>query len=110
MIERERITDFIRSFGRDRKSEALRAIEKEAQEHDVPIIETAKQVGGFLHRQIGRFLREDGIKILIIKNGTGGTVYEISKSTVDTVDENEWLTVDEAKKADKYGLCEIPFT
>lgn len=79
-------------------------------EHDVPIIETAKQVGGFLHRQIGRFLREDGIKILIIKNGTGGTVYEISKSTVDTVDENEWLTVDEAKKADKYGLCEIPFT
>lgn len=43
MIERERITDFIRSFGRDRKSEALRAIEKEAQEHDVPIIRSETQ-------------------------------------------------------------------
>ena len=43
MIERERITDFIRSFGSDRKSEALRAIEKEAQEHDVPIIRSETQ-------------------------------------------------------------------
>lgn len=63
---------------------------QDAIEYEVAITESAKYVGGFLHKHIGRFLKEDGIKIKIISNGTGGNTYEICKYTVDTVD-----TVDE---------------
>lgn len=38
MITEERVLDFIRSFGTDRGSDALKAIEMEAKENDVPII------------------------------------------------------------------------
>lgn len=83
---------------------------QEACEYDVPIVESPKQVGGFLHRHQGRFLANDGVKISIINNGSGAKTYKISRSTVDTVDENEALTVDGFEKADKYGACEIPFS
>ena len=62
--------------------------------YDVPITDTPKMVGGFLHRHLGRFLEEDGIKIEIISNGTGGKSYKFEKSTVstvDTVDGERWL-------------------
>ena len=64
---------------------------KDAVELDIPITESAKYVGGFIHRHIGRFLKEDGIKIRIIDNGTGGKTYEINASTVDTVDDDGFV-------------------
>lgn len=82
---------------------------QESVEYDVPIVESAKQVGGFLHRHQGRFLANDGVKISIINNGSGAKTYKICQSTVDTVDENEALTVDGFEKADNYGEYEIPF-
>jgi RecA-family ATPase len=66
----------------------------EAVQYGIPITDTPKAVGGFLHRHQGRFMAEDKIKINIINNGTGGKSYEICKFTVDTVDENTLLTVD----------------
>lgn len=66
----------------------------EAVQYGIPITDSPKAVGGFLHRHQGRFMAEDKIKINIISNGTGGKSYEICKFTVDTVDENTLLTVD----------------
>ena len=64
---------------------------QDAIEYNIPLTETAKYVGGFLHRHQGKFLKEDGIKIQIIDNGTGGKTYKICKSTVDTVDEDGFI-------------------
>ena len=77
--------------------------------YGVPIVATPKEVGGFLHRHQGRFLKEDGIQIVIVDNGTGSKTYRISKTTVDTVDENEELPLINFEDADKYGVSEIPF-
>ena len=73
----------------------------------VPIQESAKNVGGFLHRHVGRFLGQDDILVRIIQNGGGSCIYEISKSTVDTVDENEGLTVDGFYKSDDFNVPEV---
>jgi len=54
-----------------------------------PITESPKLIGGFLHRHQGRFMKEDGIKVTFINNGTGPTIYRIEKFTIDTIDENE---------------------
>jgi hypothetical protein len=72
----------------------------------VPIQETAKNVGGFLHRHVGRFLGQDDILVRIIQNGGGSCIYEISKSTVDTVDGNEGSTVDGFYKSDDFNVPE----
>lgn len=80
----------------------------DATELGIPITESAKMVGGFLHRHQGRFLQEC-YKVTIIDNGTGGKVYKIQRFTVDTVDENEGATVDGFEKASKYKDLEIPF-
>lgn len=48
---------------------------------DVPIKSSAKAVGRFLGVHQGRFL-EDGVKISIEPNGTGGKTYMISKQTL----------------------------
>lgn len=77
--------------------------------YGVPIVATPKEIGGFLHRHQGRFLKEDGIQIVVIDNGTGSKTYRISKSTVDTVDENKELPLINFEEADKYGVSEIPF-
>jgi len=79
---------------------------RDAVEYDVAITESAKYVGGFLHRHIGRFLAEDGIKIRIISNGTGGNSYEICKSTVDTVDENDFIPLMDYRSAYSTGIPE----
>ena len=81
----------------------------EATGYGVPVVAGAKEVGGFLHRHQGRFLQEDGIQIVIVDNGTGSKIYRISKTTVDTVDENGGLPLIEFEDADKYGVSEIPF-
>lgn len=80
----------------------------DATELGIPITESAKMVGGFLHRHQGRFLQEC-YKVTIIDNGTGGKSYKIQKFTVDTVDENEETTVDGFEKVNKYKGLEIPF-
>lgn len=80
--------------------------------YGVPLEETPKQVGGFLHRHQGRFLSEDGIQILVIDNGTGPKIYKIQKApliTIDTIDENKKLPLMGFEKADDTGDLEIPF-
>lgn len=59
-----------------------------------------KELGSFLSKNVGRFMKHDGILVNIIKNGTGPRVYEIlknseyAKTTIDTID--EWRsTIDE---------------
>lgn len=46
----------------------------------------AKDIGGFLSRNIGLFMAIDKIRVEPILNGSGGRIYRISKITVDTVD------------------------
>lgn len=75
----------------------------------IPIFEDAKGVGGFLCKNMPLFLDVDGIEIEKIRNGTGGNMYRICKSTVDTVDENTGVPLMGFEKADKQGLSEIPF-
>lgn len=79
-------------------------------EHNVPITDTPKNVGGFLHRHRGLFLLEDKVKITIIDNGSGPKIYKIEKTTIDTIDENEGVTIDGSENTDKYGPYEIPFS
>ena len=77
--------------------------------YDTPITDTAKHVGGFLHRHIGRFLAQDGIKISIVENGTGGKTYKICKSTVDTVDESNDIPLMEWEECSNYKASGNPF-
>lgn len=76
----------------------------------IPITDTAKTVGGFLHIHQGRFLAEDDIQITFIKNGTGPTIYRIQKSTIDTIDENNNVTIDGFEKVSKQAASRVPFT
>ncbi len=77
--------------------------------YNIGIVESAKEVGGFLHRNQGLFMAEDGIQILFIGNGTGSTIYRIKKSTIDTIDENVALTIDGFEKPVNSGAPEVPF-
>lgn len=72
-------------YWRGRCSDLIRT----AVELGYPIQDSAKEVGGFLNRHMGRMLAVDEIKVLKISNGTGGSLYALQKSplmTVDTVD------------------------
>lgn len=77
--------------------------------YEVAVTETPKEVGGFLHRHQGRFLDDDRIQIQIIENGTGPKIYRIQKLPLMTIDETEGSPLIGFEKADKQGLCEIPF-
>ena len=79
-------------------------------EYDIPIVDTAKYVGGFLHRQSGRFMKNDGIKVKIVKNGTGPSIYIFSNLPLMTIDEDDGTTIDEWQDASKYAGSEIPFS
>lgn len=72
---------------------------KDAIEYDIAIEDSAKYVGGFLHRHIGHFLKHDGIKIRIIDNGTGPKIYDICKTTIDTIDENDFIPLMDYRNA-----------
>ena len=76
---------------------------------DIAITDSAKYVGGFLHRHQGRFLYEDQIKVEIISNGTGAKTYKIYKSTVDTVDEDEEIPLMDFENVSNYKGYEVPF-
>jgi len=62
-----------------------------AAEYGVGVRTPLVSIGTFFRNNIGRFMSEDGILVRVINNGEGSKIYEISKPTVDTVDE----TVDE---------------
>lgn len=55
----------------------------DAAQCDFGLTWPAKEIGGFLSKNIGLFKREDDINIEIIQNGTGGRKYRIWQSTVD---------------------------
>lgn len=52
-------------------------------DYDFGLTWPPKEIGGFLTRNIGLFLAEDGIHVEPILNGGGGKIYRIYKSTVD---------------------------
>ena len=81
----------------------------DAVECGIAIMDSAKIVGGFLHRHQGRFLGEDNVKISIIDNGTGPKIYKIEKFTIDTIDENTDVTIDGFQKVSNYAASQIPF-
>jgi len=85
------------------------SIIKGAIENDIPLTDSAKIVGGFLHKHQGRFLAEDNIKIRIINNGTGPKIYEITNLPLMTIDEKEEVPLMDFEDADEYGVSEIPF-
>ena len=81
-------------------------LKNDATRYGIAVTESAKLVGGFLHKHQGRFLQEDQVQVTIINNGTGPKIYKIEKSTIDTIDENNESTIDGFEKASIYGGCE----
>lgn len=55
----------------------------EAVQRGIAITDTAKAVGGFLHRHQGRMLETDGIKLQIIQHGTASKVYKLTHVDTD---------------------------
>jgi len=84
-------------------------LSNEAVRCNTPLTETPKMIGGFLHRHQGRFLKEDGVKVEIIDNGSGSKIYKITVATVDTVDEKKGLPLMGFQNPDEIEGLEIPF-
>ena len=59
------------------------SIISDAIQYGVAITDTAKTVGGFLHRHQGRLLEMDGIKLQIIQSGTASKTYKFSHVEYD---------------------------
>lgn len=55
----------------------------EAVQRGIAITDTAKTVGGFLHRHQGRMLEVDGIKLQIIQRGTASKTYKLTHVDTD---------------------------
>lgn len=83
---------------------------QDAVHYDIPLTESNKFIGGFLHKHQGRFMAEDGIKITIIDKGTGSKVYKIEKSTISTISNNEEVPFPDWEEASVYAGYEIPFS
>lgn len=81
----------------------------DAIELGIPITESPKHVGGFLHRHQGRFLDKDGVKITITSEGTASKTYRIQKTTIGTIGESEEIPLVKWEEASEYGPSEIPF-
>ena len=75
----------------------------------IGITESSRDVGGFLHRHQGRFLKDDNVEIIIRDNGTGPKKYEIKKSTIATIANNDSSPLLKLEDADRYGIPEPPF-
>ena len=82
---------------------------QDAIENDVPIIDSPKSVGGFIHKHQGRFLAEDGVKITITSEGTASKTYKIQKSTIGTIGKDEESPLVGFEESSKYGASEVPF-
>lgn len=81
-----------------------------AAHYGVAVTESPKQVGWFIRKHLGRFLKNDGILVSITNNGQGGKTYRFNKPTVDTVDKEEGSTVDGWESVSTMRADEIPFT
>lgn len=79
------------------------------EEYNIGLVAEPKDVGKFLHKHQGRFLNNDKVKITIIDNGTGPKLYRIEKFTIDTIDENKQVTIDEFIDASNFKASDIPF-
>lgn len=88
---------------------ASRQLIETSVEINSPIMESSMATGGFLNKHLARFLTVDGIKITVIHNGTGAKKYRIEKATVDTVDDNDIVTVDGFMNPSEYNASENPF-
>lgn len=51
------------------------SVKDKAREYNLYLLDTAKAIGLFLHKHQNRFTVEDGVKVEIIKNGSGATRY-----------------------------------
>lgn len=74
------------------------SIIEEAVEFGIPIEDTPKTVGGFMHRHQGRFLAKDGIKVSIIDNGTGPKIYKIEKGSRHRDEDSSFIPFEEFSK------------
>lgn len=77
---REAVIQIVKTkgFWKGRASELRQA----ALDCGVPIEESPKLVGGFMHKYDWLFLKLDNIRVKIIKNGSGGKHYEISDGDI----------------------------
>lgn len=85
------------------------ALINDAAGYGVPVTDSPKEVGGFLHRHQGRLLRDDHIKMQIINNGNAPKIYKFEHLPLMTIDENDSLTIDGFEKLVNMRGVEIPF-
>lgn len=92
------------------KGQCSELVRQAVEKYNIPIVDTNIRVGGFLHKHQGRFLKEDNVKVEIIKNGTGACTYRFTVCTVDTVDSTVDETEAEWERVSNDADIEIPFT
>ena len=83
---------------------------EDAVRYDIPIMEAPRTIGSFLHKQIARFSKYDGIKIEIIDKGTGSKMYKFQKQpfpTISTISENEDLPFPDYEEFSVYADYEM---
>ena len=77
---RDAVIKIVKTHGRWKGR--ARELKDEAARIGVGIEETPKLIGGFLHGYNGMFLKKDNVMVNIIKNGSGGSTYELSDAEV----------------------------
>lgn len=83
-----------------------------ATEYGIPLTEEYREIGGFLHRHQGRFLKEDNIQVIIQDKGTASKTYKIQKatiSTISTISKKQELMMEGFKETSNDGDSDIPF-
>ena len=85
------------------------AIIEKGIDFGIGISESPKEIGIFMHKHQGSFLKVDNVKVTIIKNGTGPKIYRVEKFTIDTIDENQEVTIDGWRKPTDTAVIENIF-
>lgn len=75
-----------------------------------PISASAGDIGLFLNKHQMRFLKNDKVKVSIIKNGNGPKLYRICQTDIDDIDENDSTDIDEWENVSTMRVSELPFT
>ena len=78
-------------------------------QYGVTIMESARTIGGFLHKQIARFSKYDGIKIEIIDKGTASKMYRFNRLPLSTISnhyDDDDLPLPEYEESSVYGGSE----
>lgn len=83
-------------------------IEK-AIDFGIGICETPKEIGMFMHKHQGSFLKMDNVKVTIIRNGSASKIYRIEKFTIHTIHENGEVTIDGWEKPTDTAVIENIF-